>query len=304
MSLGRTRRDAPPLRKQLTQAATLVPHRRSGRGRVPRVRFHNKGGVMGLNDGDSAAAQAVRTKRVAERAQVVASRLQAKHKAAMVIAELLPIDRAKVDDTFRTLRDADERRLKSADRKAKPPARSDLSGGRSAPFDLVWQTEVPPGGSFYGPDAQYGLVGSNVSADMGHSASMGNSVGFRYYAQETRRLIFEVAVVDIQGWVLASGVFGSAQVEGSCTIQIQEEDGGADIGSWRNYFLFAAAGPFIRDERWFDDWTCSVSVAANMKAGKWYQVWSAMDFVLASQGAAYAGVDCQGYVQRFDWRQG
>lgn len=261
-------------------------------------------GAMGLNDGDSAAAQLVRAQRVAERARVTASRLQAKHDAAMVIAKLLPIDPAKVEETFRALRDADERRLRDTNREARTPALSELGGGRGAPFDLVYQTEIPPGGSYYGPDAQYGLVGSKVSADMGHSASMGNCVGFRYYAQETKRLIFEVSVVDIQGWVLASGVLGSAEVDGSCTIQIQEEDGGADIGNSRNHFLFAAAGPFIRDERWFDDLTCSVSVGVRMKAGKWYQVWSAMDFVLASHGAAYAGIDCQGYVQRFNWRDG
>jgi len=261
---------------------------------------------MGMNEGDSAAAQLVRSQRVAERAKAAASRMQQKHEAAILLAKLLPIDEAKVQATFRTLREADEARLRIK-RETTPPARSERNGGRGAPYDLVWQTDPAPNGTFYGPDAQYGLVGSKFSADMGRSASQGDCVGFRYYAQETSRIIFQVDVEDIQGWCLASGVFGSAEVDGSCTIQIQEEDGGADIGNSRNHFLYEAAGPFIRDERWFDGsnaMSCTVSVGVTMKAGKWYQVWSAMDFSLTSGGAAYAGVDLQGYVKQFSWRNG
>jgi hypothetical protein len=259
---------------------------------------------MGLNDFDSDAARLVRRQRVAARAEAASAGFTAKHDAAIALAKLLPVDQAKVEEGFRSLRDADERRLRESARRAKPLDRSNLTGGRNTPFDLEWKTEAAPGGSFHGPSAQYGLVGSTVSADMGRSASQGNCVGFRYLAQEDRRLIFSVDVVGIQGWVLASGVFGSAEVEASCTIQIQRESDGADIGSRRSHFLFAAAGPFIRDERWFDDLTCSVSVAVDMEAGTWYQIWSAMDFNLRTGGAAYAGIDCQGNVQRFEWRNG
>jgi len=254
-----------------------------------------------LEAAGGALAASLRTQMVAARHETFAQRLKSKYESAILIANLLPVDRAKADEVYRGLREADEKRLKNGRLASSPPTTFEAGAGRSAPYDLVWQTDVAPGGSFYGPDSANGLVGSKVSADMGHSASMGNCVGFRYYAQEDARVRFRANVVQIHGWALASGVFGSAEVQGSCTIQVQEEDGGADIGSSRQYFVYAAAGPFIRDEKSFSDETCTPSVDVSTRRGQWYQVWSAMDSVLASGGAAYAGIDCQGFVARFSW---